>query len=308
MIKIFGHKSPDTDATGSAILWAWYLNNHTSHKAIPYILGQLNKETSFVLDRWNIAEPELLDELNESDEVIIVDTNNAKELPSNILDTNILRIIDHHMLAGNLSTRKVIDITVRPVACTATIIYDLVGDKINSFPDKMLGLMLSCILSDTLAFRSPTTTPHDKDVAEKIAKKLRVEIKEYSNEMFVAKSDVSSFSDSRIVLLDSKKIDLGDKSVRISVVETTTPETILERKEGILKAIEEIKVEENLDEILFFIIDIFKEESIVFIQNDFVKGMIEESFSVSVDMDTEVLPGVTSRKKTIVPYLKLPQN
>ena len=61
MIKVFGHKSPDTDATGSAILWAWYLNEHTSSDATPYVLGELNKETIFVLDRWNISEPERLE-------------------------------------------------------------------------------------------------------------------------------------------------------------------------------------------------------------------------------------------------------
>lgn len=51
MIKVFGHISPDTDATISAILWAWYLNTHTSQKATPFVLGSLNKETQFVLQK-----------------------------------------------------------------------------------------------------------------------------------------------------------------------------------------------------------------------------------------------------------------
>jgi len=308
MIKIFGHKSPDTDATGSAILWAWYLNNNTSYKANPFVLGKLNKETIFVLDKWNIPEPELLGSLNESDEVIIVDTNNPQELPSDLPKANIVKIIDHHMLAGGLSTRTPIDMTLRPVACTATIIYDLVEDKIDSFPDKVLGLMMSCILSDTLAFRSPTTTPHDKDVIEKLASKLNINIEEYANEMFKAKSDVSDFSDSRLVLLDSKKVALGDKNIRVSVIETTTPESILERKEGIIKASEEILGDEDgVDEILFFVIDIFKEEATIFTHNQFIKDIVSESFGVAVENDTEVLLGILSRKKQIIPTLKLPK-
>ena len=120
MIKVFGHKSPDTDATGSAVLWAWYLNTHTSHKASAYVLGKLNKETIFVLDKWNISEPEILESLDESDDVVIVDTNNPQELFNNISDVNIVKIIDHHRLAGGLSTKAPVDITLKPLASTAT--------------------------------------------------------------------------------------------------------------------------------------------------------------------------------------------
>ena len=76
MIKVFGHLSPDTDTTGCAILWAWYLNNHTTNKAAPYVLGTLNKETSFILNKWGFSIPELLDAVTSEDEVVIVHTNN----------------------------------------------------------------------------------------------------------------------------------------------------------------------------------------------------------------------------------------
>ncbi|MCK5027140.1 MAG: manganese-dependent inorganic pyrophosphatase [Candidatus Pacebacteria bacterium] len=308
MIKVFGHKSPDTDSTGSAILWAWYLNTHTSHKASPYVLGKLNKETVFVLDKWKLSEPELLEAIDETDEVTIVDTNNPQELFNNISDTQVVKIIDHHRLAGGLSTKVPVDVTIRPLASTATVIYDLMEEHIDTMPENMIGLMLSCILSDTLAFRSPTTTPHDKDVVEKLAKKLELDIQKYADEMFAAKSDLSDFSDSRIVRLDSKKVTLGNKTIRVSVIETTTPEAILERKEGIVEAIGEIiKEEDDIDDVLFFIIDIFKEEATVFTYNKFTTDIVAASFGVAVDTDTEVLPGILSRKKQIIPNLKLPE-
>jgi len=307
MIKVFGHKSPDTDTTGSAILWSWYLNTHTSHSSTPYVLGALNKETVFVLDRWKVPEPELLEAVEEKDEVVIVDTNNPQELFNNISDTQIIKIIDHHRLAGGLSTKGPVDITLKPLASTATVIHDLIEEYIDTMPENMLGLMFSCILSDTLAFRSPTTTPHDKDVVEKLGKKLSLDVQKYADEMFAAKSDLSDFSDSHIVLLDSKQVDLGDKSIRVSVVETTTPEAILARKEGIVEAIGEIlKEEKEINDILFFVIDIFKEEATVFTYNQFTKDIVASSFNVSVDTDTEVLPGILSRKKQIIPALRLP--
>ncbi len=307
MIKVFGHKAPDTDTTGSAILWAWFLNNHTSQKAEAFVLGRLNKETNFILNHWKLAEPELLENLNENDDVVIVDTNNDQELPNNISECNILQIIDHHRLAGGLSTKSPLEITIKPVACTATIIYDLIGESIvKDMPENMKGLMMSCILSDTLAFRSPTTTPHDRDVVEKLAKELGVDVDDYADKMFAAKSDLSDVGDNHVVLMDSKKVSVGDKNLRVSVIETTVPEEIIARKDNLVKTISEIKESEDLDDILFFVIDIFKEEATVFIQNDFVKSIIEESFDVSVESDIEVLSGIVSRKKQIIPALRLP--
>lgn len=308
MVKVFAHISPDTDATGSAILWAWYMNTHTSQKATPYVLGTLNKETSFVLSRWGIPEPELLNSsLKEGDEVVIVDTNNPQELPPNIGEAKIIKIIDHHLLVGGLSTKAPADVTIRPVACTSTVIYDLMGSVSDNLPEEIAGLMLSCILSDTLAFRSPTTTSHDKDVAEKLAEKLGLDITEYSNEMFKAKSDVSDFTDIGLIHLDSKKYEVGNKNIRVSALETTDPQSILARKAGLISAIKKvIEDEKDIDDVLLFIIDIFKEEATVLTYNQFTKDVVSASFGVKVDSDTEVLPGILSRKKQIVPVLKLP--
>ncbi len=312
MVKVFGHLSPDTDTTGCAVLWAWYLNMHTSTEAEAFVLGELNKETSFVLKRWNVPEPKILEALAVDDEVVIVDTNNPQELPANINETKILQIIDHHRLVGGLETKGPLEMTIRPLASTATVIHDLMGDQADLMTESMMGVMLSCILSDTLAFRSPTTTPHDKNVAEKLATKLGVDINAYADEMFAAKSDVSDFTDIGLVHLDSKKTEVGNpkdgqgKNIRVSVVETTKPEFILSRKDGIVAAIKEILAKEtDVDDVLFFIVDILKEEATVLTYNDFTKGVIAASFGVTATGDTEVLPGILSRKKQIIPALKL---
>lgn len=305
MIKVFGHLSPDTDTTGCAILWAWYLNAHASHDATPYVLGPLNKETSFVLSRWNVSEPALLEAIAAGDDVVIVDTNNPQELFPNINDANILQIIDHHKLTGGLTSKGPLEITMRPLASTATIIHDLLGEHVATIPDDMAGIMLSCILSDTLAFRSPTTTPHDKDVAEQLAAKLGLTITDYADELFAAKSDVSDFTDTGLIHIDSKKYAVGDKNFRVSVVETTLPETILSRKDGIVGAIKILLDEEkDFDDVLFFVIDILNEEATVLTYNELTKNIVSASFGVTVTGDAVVLPGVVSRKKQILPVLK----
>ena len=304
MIKVFGHLSPDTDATGSAIVWAWYLAEKTGKQATPYVLGELNKETQFVLSRFEVETPALLESVSPEDEVVIVDTNNPQELFDNINETNVLEIIDHHKLTGGIETAGPATVTMRPLASTASVIYDLIGD--TQLPNHIAGILLSCVLSDTLEFRSPTTTPHDKDIAEKLADQLGVTIKDYAAEMFAAKSDISDFTDSGLVKLDSKKYAVGDTNFRVSVIETTNPAVVLERKAGIATAINEIiATEADVDEVLFFVVDILKEEATVFTYNDRVKNVIEQSFAVTVESDTEVLPGIVSRKKQILPNLKV---
>ncbi len=306
MIKVFGHLSPDTDATGSAIIWAWYLNTHTTEDATPYVLGSLNSETQFVLNHWGVPTPALLESVSAEDAVVIVDTNNPQELFENINSAQVRTIIDHHKLVGGIETQSPIEITMRPLASTASVMYDLLGAHAAELPKEIAGIMLSCILSDTLEFRSPTTTPHDKDIAEKLAAQLGIQISEYASAMFEAKSDVSSFTDIGLVKLDSKKFDVGSKNFRVSVVETTRPQSILDRKAGILEAIEALKKEEtDVDDVLFFIVDILNEEATVLTYNDLVKEVIEKSFGVQVEADTEVLPGIVSRKKQILPALKI---
>jgi manganese-dependent inorganic pyrophosphatase len=306
VIKVFGHKSPDTDTTGSAILWAWYLNNHTTTKAQAYVLGELNKETTFVLNHWKVAQPPLLESVGKEDEVIIVDTNNPQELFENINDAKINTIIDHHKLTGGLKTDAPLTIYMKPLACTATLIHDLMAEAADTIPNEMAGVMLSCILSDTLEFRSPTTTPHDKAVGDMLSAKLGLDISKYASEMFAAKSDVSDYTDQGIINIDSKKFEVGDKNLRVSVLETTTPSTVLSRKTGIIEAIKKVVSDESdTDEVLFFVVDILKEEATVLTYNDLTKQIIEKSFEVKVPDDTVVLPGVVSRKKQILPVLKI---
>lgn len=301
-IKVFGHKSPDTDTTCAAIIWAWHLTA-SGTPAKPYILGALNKETQFVLSEWGLETPELLQSVSASDRVYIVDTNNPQELFENISETEIVGIVDHHKLSG-LTTSSPLTIHMRPLASTASVMYDLMGEKAADLPDAMAGLALSCILSDTLAFRSPTTTPRDQEIAEKIAQKLNVDVDTYSQRMFAAKSDVSDYSDEALLMLDSKKFEIGGKNLLISSIETTTPEAILARKAGLAAAMK-AKAGKEVDEVLLFVIDILKEEATVITYNDMTKAIIEKSFGKKVEADTVVLPGVVSRKKQILPALKI---
>ena len=302
---VFGHKSPDTDATLSAIIWAWYLTHVRGDDAKPVLLGEPNTEAAFVLKHWGFEKPEIIADVAPGQNVVIVDTNNPAELPPGINDANILAIIDHHMLVGGLRTKTPINVVMRPLACTATVMHDMMGADLAQAPDAIKGAMLSCILSDTMQFRSPTTTPHDRAVAEALARGLGVDIPTLAAAMFEAKSDVGAFSDAVLLRMDSKEYTIDGHDLRISVLETTSPKVLLDRKAALMAAMPAVAHEDGAEQVLLFIIDILREEATLLVPNDLVRQMAEATFGVKVAGDTVVLPGIMSRKKQIIPMLKL---
>ena len=302
---VFGHKSPDTDSTGSPIIWAWYLNEIKGVAAKSVLLGEPNTEALFVLKRWNLEKPEIISDVAADTPVVIVDTNNPAELPAGINKCDITAIIDHHKLVGGLETKGPIDIRIEPLACTATIMWKMIGKDMAQMPTDVKGAMLSCILSDTLEFRSPTTTQEDKAIASDLAKDLGVDIASYAAEMFEAKSDISEFSDAELLRMDSKEFEVEGKKFRVSVLETTAPKLVLDRKDSLMASMTDVASEDGVDQVLLFVVDILNEEATLMVPNALVKTVAEKSFGVAVNGDTVVLPGVMSRKKQIIPNLKV---
>lgn len=302
---VFGHKSPDTDSTGSPIIWAWYLNDVKGMPAAPALLGEPNTEALFMLERWNLDKPQIIEGVAADAPVVIVDTNNPAELPADINAADIRGIIDHHKLVGGLETKGPIDIRIEPLACTATIMYKMIGKDMAQMPTAIKGAMLTCILSDTLEFRSPTTTQEDKAIAHALAEDLGIVIADYAAEMFAAKSDVSAFSDAELLRMDSKEYGVGDTKFRVSVLETTAPATVLDRKDSLMNTMTTVAAEDGVDQVLLFVVDILNEEATLLVPNDLVKTLAEKSFGATVSGDTVVLPGIMSRKKQIIPNLKV---
>ncbi|UWR55609.1 manganese-dependent inorganic pyrophosphatase [Phaeobacter inhibens] len=302
---VFGHKSPDTDSTGSAIIWSWYLNQIKAVEAAPKLLGEPNTEAAFMLQHWGLDKPEIIADIADDQPVVIVDTNNPAELPANINGADIQAIIDHHKLVGGLETKGPINIRIEPVACTATIMRKMIGADLAQAPREIKGAMLTCILSDTLEFRSPTTTQEDKAVAYSLAEDLGVDIAAYAAEMFAAKSDVSAFSDAELLRMDSKEYAVEGTKFRVSVLETTAPAVVLDRKASLMETMTSVAEEDGVDQVLLFVVDILKEEATLLVPNDLVRTLASKSFDATAEGDTVVLPGVMSRKKQIIPNLAI---
>ncbi len=306
MSKItIGHINPDTDTVCSPIAYSWFLNEKLDLQTTPKIAGELNKETQFVLQKFGIPTPEVLKKFNEGDEVVLLDTNNPEELLEGIESAKVIEIVDHHKLVGGLTTSEPLKITMKPLACTATIVWQIMkAHKVSTLPKEIAGIMLSAILSDTLKFTSPTTTDEDRTAVEELNAICSEDIETLSENMFAAKSDLGGMSNKDILTVDSKVFPLGTKKVRVSVLETTKPQNALGMKPDLVSEMLKMKAEEKFDHFFFFVIDILNSEATLFVTDDMEKKLAEEAFGQKFTADLLKLPGVVSRKKQIIPKLE----
>jgi len=303
-IKVFGHKNPDTDTVVSAIAYAWYLTEVKGTPAQAYILGDLNKETQYVLTTFDVAIPTKLEKLHNHDKIVIVDTNNPDELPDNLSNAELLEIIDHHKLTGGITTTTPVSITMRPMASTSSLIYTIANPELHQPSPAIAGLLLSGILSDTLKFRSPTTTAEDVEIAQHLAEISNTDIEAHSAAMFANKSDISDLIIEDIVLMDSKVFEIrNNQKARLSVLETTSPENALNIKNDIKATMLSIKEKENLNNILFYIVDIINENSILIVADEATKKLASEAYGIEFLDDMVILSNMMSRKKQFLPPL-----
>lgn len=171
-VLIFGHKNPDTDSICSALVHEILdkKNGWNNTKAVR--LGNVNKETKYVLDYLGIEAPELIEKVEEGQEVLLVDHNAFNQSAEGIEKAKILGVTDHHMIK-NFETSEPIYYLAKPYGCTCTILFEefkRLGHKIDK---KEAVLMLSAIISDTLLLKSPTTTDYDKKALEELRKNSR---------------------------------------------------------------------------------------------------------------------------------------
>ncbi|CAF3593445.1 unnamed protein product [Rotaria sordida] len=303
-IIVLGHRNPDTDAITAAIVYSDFLRQMNIN-AKAYRLGDLNNETKFILKTIDIKEPEMLpDNIPNGTEIALVDHNESQQSMKNLNKMRVTHVIDHHKL-GDLTTSDPIYIRIEPVGCTATILTKLYCENNLNIDQKMAFLLISAILSDTLHFRSPTTTNDDRKILEYLIPLAKIDdITSHAKQMFEAKSDLQGFSSQQILLLDYKTYSFNNETWGIGTGETCNIKKMLERKDELLKEMHEEKKRNNLKGILFSMIDIIKEKNLTLIPDDIEEKVVRQAFKVDIKNHIADLGSRVSRKKQIIPALE----
>lgn len=306
-IYVIGHKIPDLDAISSAVEYAEFLKKQKRYEGSEIMAvraGEPNKETQHIFKKFGVEIPQPLDEyiIDPTDAFILVDHNELDQRHEKVINEQIIEIVDHHKINVNFTSPVRID--VKPLGSTSTVVYEhfeMYGLK----PSKeTTSLILASILSDTVGLKSSTTTGMDSEIAHKIAKELEMDIEKLTFEIFKAKSDVGGLSAMQIAEKDFKIFDFGGTKIFIGQVETVEPEKVLEQKEKLIKALEEIKVKHASTQAYLFVTDILKINSHAIYATEEEKKILEKAFmGVGEGNVIDVGPKM-SRKKDIAPEIE----
>ena len=237
----------------------------------------------------------------ERKQVILVDHNQQSQSVDGIDEASILEVIDHHNL-GTIGTSMPINFRCMPVGCTCTIIYKLYQEAGVKIPKDIAGIMLSAILSDTLLFKSPTTTSIDVEIGGELAKIAGLNIEEYGTKMFKAASSVAGLSVEEIIHSDMKTFKYGESNMAIGQCITMDFDELLERKDEIVAGLNDMTEHGKYSVALLFVTDIIKNGSYLFF-NDNSEEILEEAYGIEHANQGVYLDGMVSRKKQMLPPL-----
>ena len=235
-------------------------------------------------------------------QVILVDHNERTQAVDGLEQAEILEIIDHHRI-GSLETGGPVYFRNEPVGCTATIVWRMYGENGIEPPKKMAGLLLSAILSDTLMFRSPTSTPLDKAAAEALAAIAEVDIPTYAEQMFEAGADLTGRTAEDVFLSDFKVFSRGDVKFGVGQSSYMTERSRAAAEALVGPYLPDAIGREGLPMIFYMFTDMQKQATDLMFCGHGAEDIVRDAFGVEPQDGKAVLPGVVSRKKQLIPPL-----
>ncbi|WP_448667795.1 manganese-dependent inorganic pyrophosphatase [Aerococcus viridans] len=303
-ILVFGHQNPDTDAITSAISYA-YLLNQQGLEAEAVALGQVNEETAYALNEFGQEAPRVIESIGtQTDTVALVDHNESQQSVADLAEVEVHSVVDHHKI-GDFTSVAPLTFIAKPYGCSQTIIFELFQEKGIEIPKEIAGLMLSAIISDTLLFKSPTTTEKDQEVGLALAEIAGVDVEAYGLALLKSGTNVDAKSASEIADGDAKSFEMDGKPVRIGQINVVDVDDVLKRKDEVIAAMKDLVAENEYAAFLLVVTNILTSDSegLLVGSEDFMQHA-EQAFGGLVNDNQIALPGVVSRKKQVVPPLQ----
>lgn len=245
------------------------------------------------LSRYHLIRP-------RRKKVVLVDHNEVGQAVAGLDQAEIIGIIDHHRLA-DVQTGNPVFMRNEPVGSTTSIITAMYQEHGLMPSPNLAGLMAAAIISDTVMFKSPTCTPHDKVLAERLARHAGINCEELGKAMF-SRGVSADMPAEDLIRYDMKEFHLTSHSLAISQITTVDSEPFLLRTDTFVEALEKIRREKHYDITLMMITNVLKEGTELLFAGD--TEIIKNAFSPDDIRGNHVfLPQVLSRKKQIVPAL-----
>lgn len=301
MTIVTGHKNPDTDSICCALTYT-YVKQQLGVPAFACRAGKVSKETQYVLDAFKMEAPKLIEEVEPGQKLILVDHNEESQAVDGLADADLKEVIDHHRLGG-LKTAAPLYMRVEPLGCCSTIIAKLAKENGIALPPQYAGLLFSAISSDTLFFKSPTTTETDRKIGLELAEIAGIkDPKAYALDMLQHGSAINSSTPDEICHGDMKEFDFPQGKVTVAQVNVMDGEKAKEKWPALKAALEKMVASGESDTSLLMVTDIMTEVTELLWAGK--NGDVLEKAFGNPEADGHFhMPGVLSRKKQIVPPL-----
>jgi len=241
--------------------------------------------------------------------IVLVDHNEPRQAIAALEEAELLEILDHHRL-GNPHTHQPIRFTVDIVGSTSTLVCEQTAEAGLSMPPHLAGALLAGLLADTLILTSPTTTPRDKDAAERMARwafvggsPLKGEtIESYGKAVLSAGAGLSNRKPEEVVSTDIKPFESNGFKFAVAQAEVTDIMQLGEHLSALTRALDDLKDKRGLDFALLLITDVVRGSSRLIVSSKAPPVLDDLPYPPLPD-GTRDAPGVVSRKKQLLPVV-----
>ncbi|HEV8635896.1 MAG TPA: putative manganese-dependent inorganic diphosphatase [Chloroflexota bacterium] len=232
--------------------------------------------------------------------VVLVDHNERAQAVNGIEQADIVGVVDHHRVADLVTTQPPV-MRLEPLGACSTLIAKLYREAGVDIAPPYAGIMLGAILTDTLLFQSPTTTPEDRATAERLAAIADVGADELGAELIAIQSDVSDRSADQLVRGDFKSFVIDDVRFGVGVIETGDAGRVLARRAELLRAMRQVR-RDGYATVLLVVTDMVHRRTTILVEGN--AKAVARTFEADLRDGAAIdLPGVYSRKKQVVPLL-----
>ena len=234
--------------------------------------------------------------------VILVDHNEISQTVNGIEEAEILEIIDHHRL-GDIQTIQPIFIQNEPLGSTSTIIANKYFEYGINPTKNIAGILCAAILSDTINFKSPTSTAKDQSTALKLAGISGIrDLGDFARQMFKEGASLKGKTPDEIFYQDFKEYVFAGRRIGMGQIFTIDQDSFGEIKRYMMDYMKNLCAMKNYHLLMLFVTDVLEEGSLVLCVGDEI-SLIEKTFGVSPIENSAYLPGIVSRKKQVIPMI-----
>ena len=234
-------------------------------------------------------------------QLILVDHNEKNQAVDGIEEAEIIEIIDHHRV-GDLQTLSPIYFRNEPVGSTSTLVAESFLANQVTLSRSLAGLLFSGIITDTMIFKSPTTTSKDRRIAESLGSLAGLKPVDWGRQVFEKSLPGENQSDEELLCEDLKEYVSGETTFAISQIETIDIARISQRRELLLQTMDELCNKKGYAFMCLMVTDIMKEGTELLVAGE-RHVVAEQAFGQGPLHGSVFLQGIMSRKKQVVPVI-----